>query len=157
MPPLDFLKVSKCTAMLFALPKLGRGPGPQRCSSLAWSSKWLKEEQRSAEGNLWTREAGSNSPPPSQQFDQNGPRDALAHLFRLQRHGPIWFEPTHWFCSLLFLLNSLVHSGDHLQIKARVSRGFWGNQPGRNAVSHVRSASDHPLLSFFNITHFFLC
>lgn len=26
MPPLDFLKVSKCTAMLFALPKLGRGP-----------------------------------------------------------------------------------------------------------------------------------
>ena len=69
-------------------------------------------------------ETGSNSPPPSQQFDQNGPGDALAHLFPLQRHGPIWFEPTYRFCSLLFLLNSLVHSGDHLQIKPRVSRGF---------------------------------
>ena len=54
------------------------------------------------------------------QFDQNG----LSHLFSRRQNSPIWFEPTHRFCSLLFLLNSLVHSEDHLQIEPRVPRGF---------------------------------
>lgn len=77
------------------------------------------------------------------------------NLFSLQCNGPIWLKLTHQFCSLLFLLNPLVRNGDHLQIKPRVSRGFWGNQPGRNRGSCVKSASDHPLWPFFKISLIF--
>lgn len=90
------------------------------------------------------------------QFHPNGVRDALAHLSSQRCNSPILFKPTPRLCSLLSLLNSVVHSGDYLQIKPRVSRGFM-RQSTRQECSLPCQIS--LLLSFFilflNITHVF--
>lgn len=88
------------------------------------------------------------------QFDQNG----LSHLFSRRQNSPIWFEPTHRFCSLLFLLNSLVHSEDHLQIEPRVPRGFM-RQSARQECSlpcHISLWLSF-IIILFNIPHILLC
>lgn len=81
---------------------------------------------------------------------------SLAHLSPQRHDRTIWFKPTHRFCSLLSLLNSVVHSADYLQIKPRVSRGFM-RQSTRQECS--LSCQISLLLSFFiiffNITRFF--
>lgn len=111
MPFWIFLRSLKCIWLphLFAPTNWGRGPHPQRCSSLAWSSKCLKEKQRSAGETCEAPETGSNSPP-SQQFDQNGPRDALASPFPTPAPWPYLARANSSILLITFPIEPLVHS-----------------------------------------------